>query len=114
MNTQVRNILKGIATNKKRKLNIEDPFDSEKIVSASEISIRTNNLTFRIKSIFKNYIGKTLTRKKCLLLMRTYCLAELIQEDDDSLVFDCEGNPPVRTLQFCFENGILKDYFFCK
>ena len=53
-------------------------------------------------------------KKECLNLMSVYCGAELIQEDDDTLVFDVEGNPPIRTIQFCIENGILTDYFFCK
>ena len=46
--------------------------------------------------------------------MKIYLEAELIQEDDETLVFDVEGNPPTRTIQFCLEKGILTDYFFCK
>ena len=114
MNKRVRNILHGIAKRKKRKLNTDDPFDSEKIVSGSDIDMYQSNVTFRGRCIFQPLVGRPFTKKECNRLMKKYFLAELIQEDDTTFVYDVEGNPPIRTMQVFIENDILKDYFFCK
>ena len=114
MNKRVRNILQGIAKRKKRKLNSDDPFDSEKIVSGNDIDTYQSTVTFRGRCIFQPLVGKPMTRKECNYLMRKYFLAELIQEDDTTFVYDVEGNPPIRTIQMVIEEDVLTDYFFCK
>ena len=114
MNKRVRNILNGIAKRKKRKLDSNDPFDSEKIVSGTNIDTYQSTVTFRGRCIFQPLLNTPMTKEKCNRLMKLYFFAELIQEDDTTFVYDIEGNPPIRTLQIVIENEKLKDYFFCK
>ena len=114
MNTKIRKILVSIAKRKKRKLNSEDPFDNDKIISGQDISTYHSNVLFRARCIFQPFINKKLKKEECISLMRRYFEAEVIQEDDTTLVFDVEGNPPIRTIQMDIENDIFKDYFFCK
>lgn len=115
MNSEVRKILKGIAKRKKRKLNTDDPFEAEKMVSGKELPLYLTQVTARARCLFRPLLGTALTRKKCIEMMQMYFEASLIQEDDLTLVFDVDGNPPIRTLQICMtDNGILEDFFFCK
>lgn len=115
MSSEVRKILNGIAKRKKRKLNTGDPFEAEKMVSGKDLSLYMTQVTSRARCLFRPLVGQKLPRHRCIDLMQQYFEASLIEEDDLTLVFDVDGNPPIRTLQICMnDDGTLEDFFLCK